>query len=309
LLGPELLADTQPHPPQKFDQEPGGKLNHLMPAAQITATAFASSNPTNSYFIQKTRLANFASEVSSGDLQADSMVYWSDTWSQNNEPRYHGQSSTEILSCEAMLLRELFGASHTYSPTTFPMRCRPEFWRPTTAETRMLNNDAWKMDKSLALELPPKDLMPTLLDEYFKNINRFFPILHRPLFEKQLEEGLHMREPNFLRVVLLVCANGARWCDDPRALDDGCPVTLSAGYRWFRQVESWHKYLDFGTSLLDAQILLASAPWHMMSVKDLFMQNSSLQSFFITRLHIAGRGRLLELLSVRCKVLGLIAGS
>lgn len=47
------------------------------------------------------------------------------------------------------------------------------------------------------------------------------PLLHRPTFERAIKEGLHLQDPKFGANVLLVCANGARFCDDPRVLSEG----------------------------------------------------------------------------------------
>ncbi|CAE6338505.1 unnamed protein product [Rhizoctonia solani] len=115
--------------------------------------------------------------------------------------------------------------------------------------------ELWETEHTL-LELPPDDLMPILLNSYFDNT--FIPVVHRQLFEKQLREGLHRQEKSFLRLVLLVCANGARWCSDPRVLDERWPVSRSAGHRWFRQFELWHKsVITFHQlSLWDAQLLV-----------------------------------------------------
>jgi hypothetical protein len=41
-------------------------------------------------------------------------------------------------------------------------------------------------------------------------------LLHRPTFEKEIAEGLHKRNATFGAVVLVVCAIGSRYSDDPR---------------------------------------------------------------------------------------------
>ena len=85
-------------------------------------------------------------------------------------------------------------------------------------------------------DFPPPDLLTRLIDAYFTHLNIYMPLLHRPSFEKCLQEGLHLREQNFGCVVLLVCANGARWViDDPRAA--GSPGG-EPGAQWVEQVEA-----------------------------------------------------------------------
>jgi hypothetical protein len=189
------------------------------------------------------------------DTNDDDAVWDAASSTKQDEPRYHGQSSSEVLFRDASMFRNGYHSDSLLSavPTTHR---RKEFWRPTMAEKMQLERDPWETEDGLSLELPPEDLLQTLSDAFFKNT--MMPIIHRPSFEKQLEQGLHRRNGMFLRVVLLVCANGARWYDDPRALDDRWPVPLSAGYRWFRQFEPWHKLFVDIISLQDAQLLVVS---------------------------------------------------
>lgn len=89
-------------------------------------------------------------------------------------------------------------------------------------------------------DFPDVDLIPILVDQYFAQMNIYFPVLHRPTFEKALMEGLHLRDNGFGVVLLLVCAHGSRFCDDPRVLLPGCPVS-SAGWRWYNQAQMVRK--------------------------------------------------------------------
>jgi hypothetical protein len=68
------------------------------------------------------------------------------------------------------------------------------------------------------------------------NANTFSPLFHRPTFECSISEGLHLRDPSFGGVVLLVCAIGSRYVDDPRVKQPG-ESHASAGWRWFAQVD------------------------------------------------------------------------
>ena len=86
-------------------------------------------------------------------------------------------------------------------------------------------------------DFPPANLLPKLVDAYFNDINMYIPLLHRPTFERQLADGLHLRRQDFGAVVLLVCANGSKWVDDPRAADQNAPHK-EAGARWAEQVQS-----------------------------------------------------------------------
>ncbi|KAJ1305611.1 hypothetical protein OPQ81_000608 [Rhizoctonia solani] len=191
----------------------------------------------------------------------DQNAIW-ETTANLHEHRYYGHSSTCVLSRDAVVLRHDYRSY--FQPSSDSSRSgylRPEFWKPTTIEMKRLQQyhyGTWEAEHMM-LELPSDDLMPILLNAYFDNT--FIPVIHRQLFEKQLKEGVHKREKSFLRLVLLVCANGARWCNDPRVLDERWPVSRSAGYRWFQQFELWHMNLivTHQLSLWDAQILVLIA--------------------------------------------------
>ncbi|KAJ7682002.1 fungal-specific transcription factor domain-containing protein [Mycena polygramma] len=87
-----------------------------------------------------------------------------------------------------------------------------------------------------AFEFPPEDLMVSLIALYFSSVNTFFPLLHRPTFEKSFAENLHLLDCGFAGTLLLVCALGARYSDDPRVhllSTSFGPV----GCQWFDQVK------------------------------------------------------------------------
>jgi hypothetical protein len=67
-----------------------------------------------------------------------------------------------------------------------------------------------------SLEFPDPALLDTLVGHYFKHVNIELPLLHRPTFERDIAQGLHRRDATFGAVVLLVCAMGSRYSDDPR---------------------------------------------------------------------------------------------
>ncbi|KAK1221337.1 Gypsy retrotransposon integrase-like protein 1 [Marasmius sp. AFHP31] len=100
---------------------------------------------------------------------------------------------------------------------------------------------------------PPYDLLPTLVSLFFTNVHPLFPVLHKPIFEQGVNEGLHHRDTYFASVLLAVCALGSKYSFDPRVLEDGDGIEghrdssdqnngrtkklrISAGWKWFRQV-------------------------------------------------------------------------
>ena len=115
--------------------------------------------------------------------------------------------------------------------------------------------------KSEAYSFPEPDLLWHLFECYFKHLNMILPVLHRPTFEKNVRDGLHLTDESFGGVVLLVCAVGARTSDDPRVLienNDGRWV--SAGWDWFSQVQTAQKALVSTSRLYDLQTYCVRAP-------------------------------------------------
>ena len=78
------------------------------------------------------------------------------------------------------------------------------------------------------------------------------PLLHRPTFLRAFDHGLHLRDEKFASLVLLVCATASRYSDDPRVLENG--HTLSAGWKWFQQVEPFSSNVMAGPELYDLQV-------------------------------------------------------
>ena len=85
---------------------------------------------------------------------------------------------------------------------------------------------------------PPRDLLDTLVDLYFRRMNSHLPLLHEPTFTAGLNVELHLRDSGFGAVVLLVCACAARFTNDPRVLLNGTDDRKSAGWKWFKPVQA-----------------------------------------------------------------------
>ena len=105
---------------------------------------------------------------------------------------------------------------------------------------------------------PPDDLMALLIDLYFQHVNLYYPILHRPSFERAISDKRHSSDNGFGCVVLLVCALASRWCDDPRVFiedaADDIELGLSAGWKYYDQVQTRRKSLRSQPRLYDLQL-------------------------------------------------------
>ncbi|KAI0318303.1 fungal-specific transcription factor domain-containing protein [Amylostereum chailletii] len=125
---------------------------------------------------------------------------------------------------------------------------RPDFW-----ETHPWASPA----PSPSYHFPDPDLLPVLVDNFFRVPGIIFPILHRPTFAQQLADGLHHADDAFANVLLLVCAIGAMWLDDPRVYvrgPDNVQHPHSAGWPWFNQVQLVRNTALIDPCLRDLQI-------------------------------------------------------
>lgn len=86
------------------------------------------------------------------------------------------------------------------------------------------------------LTVPDPDLLPVLINLYFEEVNCFFPVLHRPTFDRKVADNLHLVDHRFAATLLMVCSLGARHSNDPRVVLDGETTRQSAGWKWHTQV-------------------------------------------------------------------------
>ncbi|KAI0720409.1 hypothetical protein C8Q72DRAFT_862307 [Fomitopsis betulina] len=116
-------------------------------------------------------------------------------------------------------------------------------------------------------DFPEDSLMFHLIDLYFREVQPFTPLLHRPTFERHIHERLHLEDVGFGSTVLLVCAIGARYTDDPRVCLQNYPDNrLSSGWEWFKQVQMIRQSMLAPPRLYDLQVYCLTA---------IFLQGSS----------------------------------
>lgn len=108
--------------------------------------------------------------------------------------------------------------------------------------------------KPVLFEFPAVDLLQRLVDCYFDNINTIFPILHRPSFVRSIQERLYETNQGFGAVLLLVCAIGCGFTDDPRVVHVISPDSSCTAWKFFHQVDSAQKRHYLPHSLYEAQI-------------------------------------------------------
>ncbi|KAL1742414.1 fungal-specific transcription factor domain-containing protein [Schizophyllum fasciatum] len=172
----------------------------------------------------------------------------------DNVVRFWGKSSGVMLVKSAVNLKSIMSETHVthWASSILAMR-RPQFWHQFPWED--VPDPAYQSRK---YTFPPDDLMISLVEHYFREINIFCPLLHRPTFIGQIMAQRHHTDVDFAPIVLLVCAVGARFSDDPRVLIDGTSSWQSAGWQWFRQVQYLKPSLFRPPALHDLQYCVLS---------------------------------------------------
>ncbi|PBK73560.1 hypothetical protein ARMSODRAFT_638994 [Armillaria solidipes] len=173
-----------------------------------------------------------------------------------SQVRFFGKSSGPALAYTAFEFRqELDEGDVAKLKDKFKIMSsrRAEFW---SNSIRSLNYDDIDF-QPVNYSFPEPDLLDYLVRLYFLNQNLFWPLLHRPTFERSLAAGLHHTDSEFGALVLLVCAVGSRYSDDPRVKADDTDKESKTrhlnGWKWFIQVHRVHMSLLRPPNLCDLQ--------------------------------------------------------
>ncbi|KAJ6594213.1 fungal-specific transcription factor domain-containing protein [Mycena capillaripes] len=173
---------------------------------------------------------------------------------ENN--RFFGKSSgIQLVQTALNFHKELTGVPLSQLKGSTVTSKRPEFWAPCS----------WMLpppgENIPQYTFPDTDLLPALVDLYFKEVNPFWPVLHRPTFDRKVADNLHLRDHRFGGTLLLVCSLGARHSDDPRVVLEGAATHPfhSAGWKWHSQVPAIPTYLIYKPDLYELQTIALSA--------------------------------------------------
>ncbi|KAF7358847.1 Zn(2)-C6 fungal-type domain-containing protein [Mycena sanguinolenta] len=147
-----------------------------------------------------------------------------------------GKSSGAMLFKKALELKDEYYTAANRTSIDRATR-RPEFWaaRPLTPSTAQwqTETDADTSEKQSRYSFPPPDLLSELVDLYFAHSAIYYPLLHRPSFQRALADNTHLQDDKFAAIVLCICAIGSRFSDDPRVFDEANP--LACGWQFFNQ--------------------------------------------------------------------------
>ncbi|KAJ7473551.1 fungal-specific transcription factor domain-containing protein [Mycena latifolia] len=151
---------------------------------------------------------------------------------------FHGKSSGFMLIKTAIDLTERKAVALGFTPSGSR--------QPIPSGIR-----SWKARvPAVNYSFPEEDLLRALVALYFDNVNAFLPLLHRPSFERDVHKHLHETNEGFTKIVLLVCAIGARYSTDPRVSSS---TMDHAGWDWFGQVKLGGHLMQRFATLHDIQ--------------------------------------------------------
>ncbi|KAJ7491416.1 hypothetical protein B0H11DRAFT_2008990 [Mycena galericulata] len=105
---------------------------------------------------------------------------------------------------------------------------------------------------------PPDDLLETLTSLYFDNVDPFLSLVHRRDFDVALSIGFHITSRSFANALLLVCALGALYYDDPHT---ETPSHDAPGTEWFRQVALCEHLTHKEPTIFDIQAYCLAAQY------------------------------------------------
>ncbi|KAI0309621.1 fungal-specific transcription factor domain-containing protein [Amylostereum chailletii] len=146
---------------------------------------------------------------------------------------FYGKSSGMLLFQKALNFKSEVSGQEAIK--TRRLSRRPDYWHIQPWERARC-----RQRRPTAYTFPPPDLMSSLVDYYFRYVDPISPLFHRPTFDRQIADGLHLFDDGIGAVVSLVCALGSRFSDDPRVLLDDSEKPNhphSAGWVWFNQVQ------------------------------------------------------------------------
>ncbi|KAK7008321.1 Zn(2)-C6 fungal-type domain-containing protein [Favolaschia claudopus] len=158
------------------------------------------------------------------------------------DPGFQGQSSSSMLVKAAVALKSGRPSNNDKTaPGAKPWPLTP--WRESSQTYP-------------ALSLPDPHLLRTLLSLYFTHFNRFVPLLHRPTFERSIEDNMHFYRQDFAHTVLLVCALGSLHLPKTERCQE-------LAWKWYDQVELCGSSLRCQPTIYDLQAYCLAAHFQL----------------------------------------------
>lgn len=169
--------------------------------------------------------------------------------------RFHGRGSVPGLAdatrkLKGMLLEDS-NPQHVHPDIGYhhPLR-RPYFWRTPQWELTWegYTSESQSFLSYVMTQFPPPEIAASMIKRYFDLVNSYYPILHRPTFERQyFSERLHERDVWFAAVCLAIFAVTSIWSNDPRMASQSARMSSGevdlrkAGWGYFSLVIDCHR--------------------------------------------------------------------
>ncbi|KAJ7157390.1 hypothetical protein C8R46DRAFT_425029 [Mycena filopes] len=134
---------------------------------------------------------------------------------------------------------------------------------------------------------PEDELLKSLVDLYFREINPVLGFLHGPSFIQSVSDGLHHRDRYFGAVLLVVCSLGSRYSDDSRVFIKGASE-YSCGWKWFRQVLPISSQISPEHSLHQLQLICLSIQYIVATGISSPLDPAALSALGLRFAHAAG---------------------
>ncbi|KAJ7593049.1 fungal-specific transcription factor domain-containing protein [Mycena floridula] len=212
------------------------------------SSATSSSNSTSHSSPSDSSAVSSPPEIQELDVEETTLVdHLQNLTLEQEMPRFHGRAGISALLQSAIDARNhLDGGNFTLTPR------RMEYW--TVHPWELIPDDN---EMAPALIFPEPDLLHDLINLSFENANSFYFLLHRPTFDRLMQQGKHLVHREFGMTVLVICAIGARYSSDPRVFHGEAGSAgqggLSTGWQYFRQVSLRSSYMK-PTSIYELQL-------------------------------------------------------
>ncbi|KAJ7595716.1 fungal-specific transcription factor domain-containing protein [Mycena floridula] len=165
---------------------------------------------------------------------------------QESHIRFYGRSSNLMLMRTVMDIRKEFSGEQELSG--YPMRV--QYWAIPP----------WEIVPEpipIPLTFPEPDLLRDLIDLYFLHFSPYNPLLHKPTFDRLVNDNMHLVNHQFGMTVLGVIAIGARYSYDPRVLEDEVDAgntEIGVGWKYYRQISLTRLSFVKPTTLYELQL-------------------------------------------------------
>ncbi|KAF8990635.1 hypothetical protein BDQ17DRAFT_1433625 [Cyathus striatus] len=220
-----------------LDPEYATRLTNIPASTSLTTSpspcTIAVSTTTSTEKENPDSVVDIIRKVASLSLGSQDDPFRDDHGPENENSSFFGKSSGAMLVRTVASLKKQY--SNDFSTTRGIMENgRLVCWKRLP----------WEKDLKTRINkrsFPPLDLITKLASAYFEHVNLFYPLLHRPTFDRAVENGLYLYDDGFGSVLFLVCAVGSQYTEilDERTLSegtdsysqqDGSAVFLLGGY-------------------------------------------------------------------------------